>query len=147
MSPNEHFYNGGNPEQETIVQDIRHNYGFIFSQVTQLFSYYYPDYNKKLSKKAEDIESRIQMLYFDKVISEYLYLNFFTVYMQYKTLLPDYLLKEKEKDGKEKQFERLLKLKEALNIFIGELSEEISDVVNKQIEYDKNQLLKDYYKY
>ena len=147
MSPKEFFNNEDSLEQQTIVQDIRHNYGFVFSQITQLFSLYYPEQNKKLSKKAEDIETRIQILYKDKYISEYLYSNFFTLYEQYSTLLPNYLIKEKETAGKKNQFERLKKLKNLLMIYIGELSEEISDVIDKQMEYDKKQFFKEIYKY
>ena len=147
MSPKEYFNNEDSLEQQTIVQDIRHNYGFVFSQITQLFSFYYPEQNKKLSKKAEDIETRIQILYKDKYISEYLYSNFFTLYEQYSTLLPNYLIKEKETAGKKNQFERLKKLKNLLMIYIGELSEEISDVIDKQMEYDKKQFFKEIYKY
>lgn len=146
MSPDQNFNNGDYLEQQTIVQDIRHNYGFIFSQITELFSFYHPDYNKKLSKKSDDIETRIQILFKEQSLSEYLYRNFLVVYAEYPTLLPSKLVKEKEVIGKEKQFERLTKLKELLLIYIGELSEEISDVLNKQMEYDKKILFKDYYK-
>ena len=56
MSPDTYFYNEEDLERQVIVQDIRHNYGFIFSQIERIFDFYYPDYNKKLSKRAEDIE-------------------------------------------------------------------------------------------
>ena len=48
MSPENNFYNEENLERQSIAQDIRHNYGFIFSQITQLFEFYYPEQNKKL---------------------------------------------------------------------------------------------------
>ena len=47
MSPENNFYNEENLERQSIAQDIRHNYGFIFSQITQLFEFYYPEQNKK----------------------------------------------------------------------------------------------------
>lgn len=145
MSPENNFYNENNLERQTIVQDIRHNYGFIFSQITQLFEFYYPEQNKKLSKRAEDIETRIQILKKDEKISEYLYSNFFVVYAQYSSLLPGNLKKEKETSGEEKQFERLKKLKDLLILYIGDLADEISDVVNEAIEYDKKALIRDYF--
>ena len=118
MSPENNFYNEENLERQSIAQDIRHNYGFIFSQITQLFEFYYPEENKKLSKRAEDIEARIQILKKDEKISEYLYSNF---------------------------FERLKKLKDLLILYIGDLADEISGVVNEAIEYDKKTLIRDYF--
>lgn len=145
MSPENNFYNEENLERQSIAQDIRHNYGFIFSQITQLFEFYYPEQNKKLSKRAEDIETRIQILKKDEKISEYLYSNFFVVYAQYPSLLPGNLKKEKETSGEKKQFERLRKLKDLLILYIGDLADEISDVVNEAIEYDKKTLIRDYF--
>lgn len=145
MSPDTYFYNEEDLERQVIVQDIRHNYGFIFSQITQLFQFYYPDYNKKLSKRAEDIETRIQILYRYKQISEYLYLNFFSVYKHYETLLSGNLVKERKTIGADKQYERLKNLKDLLTIYIGDLSEEISDVIKQQIESDKRNFIKQYF--
>ena len=146
MQTKVYFYNKEYLEKLTIVQDIRHNYGFIFSQITQLFAIYYPDYNKELSKRAEDIEARIQILYKDKSISEYLYLNFFSVYKQYQTLLPGNLAKERKEIGEDKQFGRLKKLKDLLLLYISDLSDEISDVIDRQIEHDKKVAIRGYFK-
>lgn len=146
MSPETNFYNEEILERQSIVQDIRHNYGFIFSQITQLFEFYYPEQNKKLSKRAEDIETRIQILKKDEKINEYLYSNFFVMYGQYPSLLPGNLKKERDALGEEKQFERLKNLKELLVIYIGDLADEISDVVNEKIEYDRKTVIRDYFK-
>ena len=146
MSPSTYFYSEEDLERLTIVQDIRHSYGFIFSQIEQIFQFYYPDYNKKLSKKAEDIETRIQILYKDKSISEYLYLNFFAVYTQYPTLLPGNLAKERSKDGEEKQYERLSKLKQLLNLYIGDLSDELSEIIKSKMDAADKELIREYFK-
>lgn len=146
MSPENNFYNEENLEKQSIAQDICHNYGFIFSQITQLFEFYYPEQNKKLSKRAEDIETRIQILKKDEKINEYWYSNFFVAYAQYPSLLPGNLKKEKDIAGEEKQFERLKKLKDLLILYIGDLADEISDVVNEAIEYDKKTLIRDYFR-
>ena len=146
MSPENNFYNEENLERQSIAQDIRHNYGFIFSQITQLFEFYYPEQNKRLSKRAEDIETRIQILKKDEKINEYLYSNFFLAYTQYPSLLPGNLKKERDVLGEEKQCERLKNLKELLVIYIGDLADEISDVVNEKIEYDRKTVIRDYFK-
>ena len=145
MSPDTYFYNDEDLARQVIVQDIRHNYGFIFSQITQLFQFYDPDYNKKLSKRAEDIEARIQILHMEEHISEYLYVNFFSVYKQYETMLPGNLAKERKAIGADKQNERLKNLKDLLTIYIGDLSDEISDVIKQQIESDKRSFIKQYF--
>lgn len=144
MSP-DNFYNEEYLERQVIVQDIRHDYGFIFTLVERIFSFYEPSYNKKLSKKAEDIETRIQILYKDKEISEYLYRNYFAIIKHYSSLLPGELAKEKAKVGEEKQFERLKNLKTLLEIYIGDLSDELSDIIKASIDYERKRLVDEYF--
>ena len=62
MSPENNFYNEENLERQSIAQDIRHNYGFIFSQITQLFEFYYPEQNKKLSKELRTLKLESKFL-------------------------------------------------------------------------------------
>ena len=145
MSPDTYFYSEENLERQVIVQDIRHNYGFIFSQIERIFDFYYPDYNKKLSKRAEDIETRVQILRKDEYLSDYLYLNYFAVMKHYPSMLIGNLLKEKEKDGENKQFERLKNLKTLLEIYIGDLCEELSEIIKNKIDYDKREIIKQYF--
>lgn len=144
MSP-DNFYNEEYLERQVIVQDIRHNYGFIFTLIERIFDFYEPTYNKKLSKKAEDIETRIQILYRNKQISEYLYENYFAVMKHYPSLLPGELAKEKAKVGEDKQFERLKNLKILLNIYACDLSQELSDVIKEKTDYDKKELIREYF--
>ena len=130
-------------EKEVIVQDIRHNYAFIFSQVVQLYKFYYPK-EKNLTTKAEDVESRVHKLYKEGKLSEYLYENFCSIMKQYPTMLPGNLAKERAVD-KDKQLERLTKLKQLLNIYIGDLSEELCDVIKASNEYETRQIIKEYF--
>ena len=130
-------------EKEAIVQDIRHNYAFIFSQVVQLYKFYYPK-EKNLTTKAEDVESRVHKLYKEGKLSEYLYENFCSIMKQYPTMLPGNLAKERAED-KDKQLERLTKLKQLLNIYIGDLSEELCDVIKASNDYETRQIIKKYF--
>ena len=143
MSP-DNFYNEEYLNKQVIVQDIRHNYAFIFSQVVQLFKFYHPE-AKGLTTKADDVESRMHILKREGEISDYLYDNFFSVMKQYKTMLPGELAKEKAAVGEDKQYERLMKLKQLLNIYIGELSEEISDVIKASEDYEKQAIIRKYF--
>lgn len=130
-------------EKEVIVQDIRHNYAFIFSQVVQLFKFYHPK-EKGLTTKAEDVESRAKTLYEEGKLSDYLYENFQSIMKQYPSMLPGNLAKERAVD-KDKQFERLSKLKQLLNIYIGDLAEELGDVIKASVEYEKKVLIREYF--
>lgn len=130
-------------KKEVIVQDIRHNYAFIFSQVMQLFKFYHPK-EKGLTTKAEDVESRAKTLYEERKLSDYLYENFQSIMKQYPSILPGNLAKERAVD-KDKQFERLNKLKQLLNIYIGDLSEELSDVIKASDDYETRQIIKEYF--
>ena len=145
MSPDTYFYSEEDLERQVIVQDIRHNYGFIFSQIERIFDFYYPDYNKKLSRRAEDIETRVQILRKDEYLSDYLYLNYFAVMKHYPSMLVGNLVKEREKDGENKQFERLKNLKTLLEIYIGDLCEELSDIIKNKIDYDEREIIKQYF--
>lgn len=130
-------------EKEVIVQDIRHNYAFIFSQVVQLFKFYHPK-EKGLTTKAEDVESRAKALYEEGKLSDYLFENFQSIMKQYPSMLPGNLAKERMAD-KDKQFERLSKLKQLLNIYIGDLAEELGDVIKASVEYEKKVLIREYF--
>ena len=143
MSP-DNFYNEEYLNKQVIVQDIRHNYAFIFSQIVQLFKFYHPD-AKSLTTKAEDVKSRMYVLKKEEKISDYLYENFFVIMKQYPTMLPSELYKEKMAVGEEKQYERLDNLKQLLNLFIGDLSDDISDIVKEQAEYNKRDLIRKYF--
>ena len=130
-------------EKEVIVQDIRHNYAFIFSQVVQLYKFYHPK-EKGLTTKAEDVESRVNILYKEEKFSEYLYENFCSIMKQYPTMLPGNLAKEREVNP-DKQFERLSKLKQLLNIYIGDLAEELGDVIKASNEYEEKTIIRKYF--
>ena len=146
MSPDTYFYNEEDLERQVIVQDIRHNYGFIFSQIERIFDFYYPDYNKKLSKRAEDIETRVQILRKDEHLTDYLYLNYFSVMEHYPSLLVGNLIKEREEVGEDKQYERLKKLKVLLEIYISDLCEELSDIIKNKFDYDEREIIKQYFR-
>lgn len=130
-------------EKEVIVTDIRHNYAFIFSQVVQLYKFYHPK-EKGLTTKAEDVESRINILYKEEKFSEYLYENFCSIMKQYPTMLPGNLAKERAVNP-DKQFERLSKLKQLLNIYIGDLAEELGDVIKASNEYEEKTIIRKYF--
>lgn len=130
-------------EKEVLVQDIRHNYAFIFSQMVQLFKFYHPK-EKGLTTKAEDVESRAKTLYEEEKLSDYLYENFQSIMKQYPSMLPGNLAKERAMD-KDKQFERLSRLKQLLNIYIGDLCEELSDVIKASNDYETRQMIKEYF--
>ena len=130
-------------EKEIIVQDIRHNYAFIFSQVVQLYKFYHPN-EKGLTTKAEDVESRVNILYKEEKFSDYLYENFCSIMKQYPTMLPGNLAKERAVNP-DKQFERLNKLKQLLNIYIGDLAEELGDVIKASNEYEEKTIIRKYF--
>ena len=130
-------------EKEVIVQDIRHNYAFIFSQVVQLYKFYHPK-EKGLTTKAEDVESRVNILYKEEKFSEYLYENFCSIMKQYPTMLPGNLAKEREVNP-DKQFERLSKLKQLLNIYIGDLAEELGDAIKASNEYEEKTIIRKHF--
>ena len=83
-------------------------------------------------------------LYKEGKISEYLYENFCSIMKQYPTMLPGNLAKERAVDAN-KQFERLSKLKQLLNIYIGDLCEELSDVIKASVDYEKRSIIKKYF--
>ncbi len=131
-------------ESLTVVQDIPHNYAFIFSQIIQLYKLYYPESNG-LSSKADEVKLRFQALKKDNKISDCLFENFLSVMRQYPTMLPSKLIEEKNNVGYKRQLERLLNLKKILNLFIGDLAEEISDVVKMSDDYEKRMLFLKYF--
>lgn len=59
-------------------------------------------------------------------------------------MLPGNLAKERMVD-KDKQFERLSKLKQLLNICIGGLYEELSNFVKASNGYETKQIIKEYF--
>lgn len=59
-------------------------------------------------------------------------------------MLPGNLTKERMVD-KDKQFERLSKLKQLLNICIGDLYEELSNVIKASNDYETKQIIKEYF--
>lgn len=60
-------------------------------------------------------------------------------------MLPGNLAKEGTLVGADKQFERLSKLKQLLNIYIGDLAEELGDVIKASVEYEKKVLIREYF--
>lgn len=60
-------------------------------------------------------------------------------------MLPGNLAKERTLVGADKQFERLSKLKQLLNIYIGDLAEELGDVIKASVEYEKKVLIREYF--
>lgn len=60
-------------------------------------------------------------------------------------MLPGNLTKERTLVGADKQFERLSKLKQLLNIYIGDLAEELGDVIKASVEYEKKVLIREYF--
>lgn len=60
-------------------------------------------------------------------------------------MLPGNLAKERTLVGAGKQFERLSKLKQLLNIYIGDLAEELGDVIKASVEYEKKVLIREYF--
>lgn len=63
---------------------------------------------------------------------------------QYPTMLPGNLAKERAVD-KDKQFERLSKLKQLLNIYIGDLAEELGDVIKASNDYEEKTIIRKYF--
>lgn len=130
-------------EKETIVTDVRHNFAFVFQQVVMIHKFYYTDSN--LSTKAEEVMEAAKKMFEKEQLSEYLYENLLSAYKQYPTMLIGNLKDEEKKIGREKQFERLKKLKEFLTILIGDLSGEINDLTNQEIDSNTKELLREYF--
>ena len=143
MSP-DNFYSEEYLAKQVIAQDIRHNYAFIFSQAVKLYQFYHPK-EKASSTKADEVENRMHALHEEGRISDYLYENFISIMKQYPTMLPGELAKERAMVGEDKQYERLEKLNQLLNIYIGDLSEEIGDFVKESFEAEKRDLIRKYF--
>ncbi len=144
MSPNE--YNEdifSLRERETTVTDIRSSYSFIFNQLVQIYKIYHQD--EKLSAKAEEVADAVETLHNEGKLTDYLYENFKSCYSQYPTMLVSNLLKEKEQVGADKQYERLKKLKGLLKLYIGDLSEELHELIEEQNDVEKRALIREYF--
>lgn len=146
MRPDDYEFINGKNEHNILIEENRYLYGFMFSLVVGLFNFYNPDYNKELSKKAEDIEKRINIMIMHKNISDKLYRDFFTVYLQYPTLIITKLVHEKNTVGLDKLIERLKNLKQLLLLYIKDLSDEISKIIISQIDEEKKEAVKEYFK-
>ncbi len=87
----EDFYNSeerlAQLEKATIVQDLRHSYAFIFSQITQLWVLNFAK-EKKLSSKSEDALVGAKTLHDQREISDYIFENIEAAGRQYVTLFP-----------------------------------------------------------
>ncbi len=130
-------------EKETIVTDVRHNFAFVFQQVVMIHKFYYPD--SQLSTKAEEVMEAVLKMYKEGKLSDYLYENLVSAYKQYPTMLIGNLKEEDKQVGREKQFERLKKLKEFLTILIGDLSEELHDLIEAQNDAEKQAIIRNYF--
>ena len=145
MSPNTNSYKSQTFEQQIVVSEIRSNYAFIFGQIIQLYKIHYP-YEKGLSTRAEEVTKRVEKLYSDKRIEEYIYENYLSIMKQYPTMLAGELAKERLSAGVDKQLERLNNLKQLLDLFIGDLSMELGDLIDQFIKEDKKEFLRQYFK-
>lgn len=84
-------------------------------------------------------------MYKDKEISEYLYRNYFAIIKHYSSLLPGELAKEKAIVGEENQFGCLKNLKTLLEIYIGDLSDELSDIIKSSVDYERRRFVDEYF--
>ena len=114
-------------EEEIIVADVRHNFAFVFQQVVMIHKFYYHDFN--LSSRAEEVIKAVKKMFEKEQLSEYLYENLLSAYEQYPTMLIGNLKEEEKMIGREKQFERIKKLREFLTILIGDLSQELHELI------------------
>lgn len=130
-------------EKETIVTDVRHNFAFVFQQVVMINKFYYTDSN--LSTKVDEVMESSKKMFEKEQLSEYLYKNLLSAYKQYPTMLIGNLKDEEKKIGREKQFERLKKLKDFLTILIGDLSEELHELVEEQNDAEKRAIIREYF--
>ena len=144
MSPNTYFYNRDEQSRQYLINEIRGLYAFIFNQIVQLYKFYYP-HEKGVSTRSNDVEVHMQTLYERHDVEEYLYDSFRSIMKQYPTMLAGELAKERDKLGVLKQNERLNNLKQLLEIYVGELSDEISDVVKARDDYEKKEIIKKYF--
>lgn len=128
---------------KTIVTNVRHNFAFVFQQVVMIHKFYYTDYN--LSTKAEEVMEASKKMFEKEQLSEYLYENLLSAYKPYPTMLIGNLKDEEKKIGREKQFERLEKLKESLTILIGDLSLGLHDLIEAQNDAEKQAIIRNYF--
>lgn len=145
MSPSSYFYNKDESLRQMLVSEIRSNYAFIFGQIIQMYKIHYP-YEKGLSTRAEEVTKRVEKLYSDKRIEEYIYENYLSIMKQYPTMLAGELAKERLSAGVDRQLERLNNLKQLLDLFIGDLSMELGDLIDESIKEDKKEFLRQYFK-
>lgn len=107
--------------KDTIVIDIRHNFGFIFSQLSMINKV---RYGKPLLEKLEEQIDAVEKLHEDGYLNDYLHENLLDVLDFYPVVSSDELLK-KEKE------EKLSHLNESLLDLIGELSTELKDIIKR----------------
>lgn len=125
------------------MTDVRHNFAFVFQQVVMINKFYYTDSN--LSTKVDEVMESSKKMFEKEQLSEYLYKNLLSAYKQYPTMLIGNLKDEEKKIGREKQFERLKKLKYFLTILIGDLSEELHELVEEQNDAEKRAIIREYF--
>lgn len=60
-------------------------------------------------------------------------------------MLVSNLVNEKEQVGADKQYERLKKLKGLLKLYIGDLPEEINDLIEEEFDAEKRNIIRKYF--
>lgn len=120
----------------TSATEVRSQYAFVFECVTQLYNF---RFNKKPSKKFEDVVKATEELHETEAISDYLYESLKVLYELYPSMLPG-KVEEGYKKNREAEEERLYRLSKLLSIATGDLCGEIQELSDKASEHDRAQL-------
>ena len=125
---------------------LRTKYAYLFDTIIQLYRFSFASPDEKVSKRADDIWPIIEKMHESKALNDYLYSSLEEVFRLYPSLLPGVVSKAFEED-EEKERAHLDRLDKLLSIVQGDLSSELSDLIDQQYEHDREWIDKTYNRY
>ena len=116
------------PELIVKPPQVRSKYSFLFGCIAELFRFHY---GEKPSTKFEDIKAVVETMKKDEKISEYLSSNLESLFNHYPELMP----------GKFQEQAFLDRLNASLDLIIGDLCAEISELSAMAEEHERDSLI------
>lgn len=125
-------------ERDLAGSTLRSKYAFIFNTVVEIYKFYH--IKAKVSSQFEKVKELTETLYKEERLSDYLYESLKVLFKLYPTLIPVELAKMYKNDVKN-TLKKLEEIDELLLIAIGDLSQELSDIIKE----DKDAYLRSMY--
>lgn len=125
-------------ERDLAGSTLRSKYAFIFNTVVEIYKFYH--IKAKVSCKFDKVQEITETLHKEEKLSDYLYESLKVLFKLYPTLIPAELAKMYKKDTKN-AVKKLEEIDELLLIAIGDLSQELSDIIKE----DKDAYLRSVY--